>query len=104
MDLVEFTWSALSGVAGNFIYEQSKKTLGTRATRQLEKAQQDKDKESFKNTLEMLLESNQEMRSKLENLQSGKPTIYQKNVNGNNFNINGDNIAGDKFTGNKYGR
>lgn len=96
MDLTEFVFGIFNGIAGNAAYDQIKNILGNKISPKLEDASNKGDKEKFLTILESVMDANEEMRLKIENLQKGKSTtINQMN------NIYGDNVAGNKVINTK---
>lgn len=96
MDLTEFVFGIFNGIAGNAAYDQIKNILGNKISPKLEDASNKGDKEKFLTILESVMDANEEIRLKIENLQKGKnTTINQMN------NIYGDNIAGNKVINTK---
>ncbi|QLQ30939.1 MAG: hypothetical protein HZT40_04200 [Candidatus Thiothrix singaporensis] len=57
--LVEFVFGALTGVAGNTIYDQVKGILGAKLSPKLEDAANSNDREKFINVLEGAMDANE---------------------------------------------
>lgn len=75
--LLDFTWSAL---AGGVLYDGVKKSLGA-AYKPLANYQQSNQKTEFNAALQMLLETNDEIKNSLIELASGKQTdVKGKNI------------------------
>lgn len=88
--LVEFVIGALTGVAGNAIYDQVKSILGSDLSPKLENVAN--NKEIFIDFFEVAMAANKNIKPQLEALQSGKVTnVGQMN------NVFGDNFVGDKI-------
>ena len=95
MDLIEFTFGALTGVAGNAAYDGMKLILGETFNK-LESFAKDDDKKSFELVLQTVIESNENIKQQLEQLQRGESiTIVNQQHNGE-----GDNVARDKIINN----
>jgi len=96
MDLTEFVFGIFNGIAGNAAYDQIKNILGNKISPKLKDASNKGDKEKFLTILKSVMDANEEIRLKIENLQKGKnTTINQMN------NIYGDNVAGNKVINTK---
>lgn len=74
MDLMAFTWSAMaSGVVGNAAYDGIKVILGNSFQRLADYVSHQQEAK-FKETLEILLESNDALRTQLTALATGEQT------------------------------
>lgn len=90
--LADFIFGALTGVAGNTVYDHVKNILGVKLHPKLEDAANNKNMEKFLIILETAMDANEEIKLQLENLQKGRmPNINQMN------NIFGDNVGGNKI-------
>lgn len=92
MDLISFTESIMTSVAGGAAYDGVKLVLND----QFDKLQgflENNEKDKFELVLQTLIDSNETIRQQLEQLQRGENlTLVQQNHTG--F---GDNVAGDKI-------
>ncbi len=90
MDLITFTYAALTGVSANAAYDSIKQSLGT-AFYRFEKLAKTEDKDSFNEEMQLLLEQDEEVKQQLKDIQQGNNTRIKQSHSGS-----GDNVAGDK--------
>ncbi|NPA82100.1 MAG: hypothetical protein GXO31_05780 [Epsilonproteobacteria bacterium] len=90
--LVTFVYPILTGVTTNALYDGIKAIFPKKSFEKLEKLAKEKKKEEFKEQLEMILELNEEIRDKLEELKSGKTVTVTQTHYGS-----GDNVGRDKI-------
>ena len=95
MELAEFVFAAATGVAGSGVYDGVKLILG-QTFGKLEIFARNDDKEKFDLVLQTAIESNEAIKSQLEQLQRGENIQILKQQN-----IHGDNIGRDKIINNK---
>lgn len=84
--MIEFIFSAFSGVAGNYIYETLKKHFKSDKLNELVEYRNSDNIENFKRVIESAIEFNQKLEEDLKNLsnqrttniESGKNTYYSE--------------------------
>ena len=91
MELIDFAFGTLTGVAGNTVYESLKLILGGSFDK-LESLAKADDKATFELLLQTAIEQNQTLKQQLAQLQQGQPINIVTQ-----HNIHGDNIAGNKI-------
>ena len=85
MDLIEFTFGALTGVTGNAIYELLKNSISLEKLLKLIEYKNANNSSDFKTEIETILEYNQQLKKELEKLQTQeKKSVSQQNTHGNN--------------------
>ena len=94
MGLVEFVLGAATGVAGNTAYDGVKMVLGNTFNK-LKTLAGNNDQETFELVLQTAIESNDNIKKQLEQLQRGENIQILKQEN-----IYGDNIGRDKIINN----
>ena len=95
VELAKFVWdSVLTGVIGNAAYDGIKAILGSTFDR-LKNCVNDQEREQFDVAIDLILETNQEIRNKLSSLASGTHIGVSQHHSGT-----GDNVAGDKIVNN----
>ena len=92
MGLAAFVFTIATGTASTVVYEGAKAVLGSTFSK-LEAFAKNDDRETFELVLQTAIESNEEIKQQLEQLQRGeKITIVNQQHSGT-----GDNVAGDKI-------
>jgi len=93
-EIVDFTYSVLSGVTSNSLYDSLKSLLGLSIERKLKKELNNNNREAFEKVLKNILLENEELLNDISDLikdsKESVTNINQNNIHGDNFNVGGN--------------